>query len=146
MSDPIPVDALLAGYPPARRATAERIRAIVAKAVPDAIERVRPGWRVIGYDVPLGRRTAFFAWLMAQREHVHLGFPQGVILDDPEHILEGAGITKRARWLTAINIGDIELVRYQAFARQAADLARMSKWERFARLHEQEARDQMGWP
>jgi hypothetical protein len=98
--------------------------ALVRAAVPDAVERVRPGWRVVGYDVPIGRgRTAFFAWVMPQREHVHLGFPRGVLLRDPEGILEGAGVTKLARWVTARSAGDIDIERFSALVREAAALA-----------------------
>jgi hypothetical protein len=97
---------------------------LVRAAVPDAVERVRPGWRVIGYDVPIGRRrTAFFALVMPQREHVHLGFPRGVLLRDPEGILEGAGVTKLARWVTARSAGDIDVERFAALVREAAALA-----------------------
>lgn len=96
----IPVEALLEPFPPPNRELAERLRAIVHEAVPGATERVRAGWRVIGFDVALGRRSAYFAWILPQIEHVHLGFPQGSFLDDRRGALEGAGITKRARWLT----------------------------------------------
>jgi hypothetical protein len=98
--------------------------ALVRAAVPDAVERVRPGWRVIGYDVPIGRgRAAFFAWVMPQPEHVHLGFPRGVLLRDSEGILEGAGVTKLARWVTARSAGDIDIERFSALVREAAALA-----------------------
>jgi hypothetical protein len=96
----IPVEALLESFPPPNRELAERLRAIVRAAVPEATERVRAGWRVIGFDLALGRRSAFFAWILPQHEHVHLGFPQGSFIEDPRHVLDGAGITKRARWLT----------------------------------------------
>ena len=36
----------------------------------------------------------------AEVEHVHLGFPAGVLIDDRRRVMSGAGITKRARWLT----------------------------------------------
>jgi hypothetical protein len=95
-----PVEALLEGYAPPLRDHAERLRAIVRRATPDAVERVRPGWRLIGYDLPLRRRSAFFAWVWPEIEHVHLGFPNGVLMDDPGSVLKGAGVTKKARWLT----------------------------------------------
>ena len=41
-----------------------------------------------------------FAWIWLEPEHVHLGFPYGVSMDDPKRVLKGAGITKLARWLT----------------------------------------------
>lgn len=96
----IPVDALLADFSPAHVAVAEVLRRVVLDAVPEAIERVRPGWRLIGYDLPVRRHGAFFAWVWPEVEHVHLGFPRGVLMDDPDHVMKGAGVTKAARWLT----------------------------------------------
>ena len=100
MPDSLPVEAFLDGFPPAHRELAERLRAILLRAVPEATERVRVGWRLIGYDLPIGRRSLFFAWVFPEAAHVHLGFPSGVLIDDPRGVLAGAGITKRARWLT----------------------------------------------
>jgi len=100
MADSLPVEAFLDGFPPPHRELAERLRAIILDAVPTATERVRVGWRLIGYDLPIGRRSVFFAWVFPEAEHVHLGFPQGVLIDDRRGAMSGAGITKRARWLT----------------------------------------------
>jgi hypothetical protein len=96
----IPPEALLAGYSGPIIDLAEGLRAVVRQAIPDRIEAVRPGWRLIGFDLPIGRRTAFFAWIMPEAIHVHLGFPQGFLLDDQAGRLGGAGEAKRARWLT----------------------------------------------
>ena len=98
--DTIPVEALLADYPPSHTAIAGQLRRIVIDAVPEAIERVRTGWRLIGYDLPVRRHGVFFAWIWLEPEHVHLGFPRGVHMDDPRGVMKGAGITKLARWLT----------------------------------------------
>ena len=125
MDASLPPELLLEGYPPPMVAMAEGLRRIVRAAVPEAIERVRPGWRVIGYDVPVGRRTAFFAWIMPQQVHVHLGFPKGVLLDDPSGILEGEGITKAARWFTLREPDDLLDEQLTRFARAAADLAEL---------------------
>ena len=99
-ADAIPPEVFLHGYPPPIMAVGQRLRRIVKRAVPDAIERVRPGWALIGYDLPVKRRTIFFAWVWPEAEHVHLGFPHGTLLEDPDGVLKGAGITKKARWLT----------------------------------------------
>jgi len=96
----IPPEALLGDYPPPHQDSAERLRRIVTDAVPEAVERVRPGWRLIGYDLPRTKRGSMFAWIWLEPEHVHLGFPYGVNMDDPKRVLNGAGITKLARWLT----------------------------------------------
>jgi hypothetical protein len=97
----MPPEALLAAYPPPMRTIAEKLRTIVRRAVPDAVERVRPGWRLIGYDVPAGpRRLSYFGYVAPEVEHVHLGFEYGVFMDDPDHVLLGEGITRKVRWLT----------------------------------------------
>jgi hypothetical protein len=122
--DPIPPDALLAGLPEPMPELAHALRALVMRAQPDAIESVRPGWRLIGFDVPLGpRRKAYFAWIVAECEHVHLGFPRGVLMRDPDRILRGAGVTKLARWLTVRTAADIEAARFEALVREAAAVA-----------------------
>jgi len=101
MTEGPPVEALLDSYPLPHRRIAERLREIVTDAAPEAIERVRPGWQLIGYDLPVAkRRTRFAIWIWVQPEHVHLGFVRGVLMDDPERRLQGRGETKLARWLT----------------------------------------------
>src|SRR5215213_8404107 len=110
--DTIPPEALLADYPPGHGLVANRLRQIVLDAVPEAIERVRPGWRLIGYDLPATRHGSMFAWIWPEPEHVHLGFPRGIDMDDPESVMNGAGVTKLARWLTyesGADVGDGEV-------------------------------------
>jgi hypothetical protein len=129
----IPSDFFLAGYPEAIRAAADQLRAIVMRAAPDAIERVRPGWRIIGYDLPVGRRTAFFAWVMPEPVHVHLGFPQGVFLADPERRLEGAHLRLRKARFVTFEPGDtIPEAAMIGFTEDAARIAAMSREERLA--------------
>ena len=96
----MPPEALLDQYPGPMREIAERLRTIVRDAFPDALERARPGWHLIGYDLPVGRRTVYFAYVAPEYEHVHLGFEHGWAMHDPLGLLLGAGITKQVRWLT----------------------------------------------
>ena len=93
--DPIPPDAFLEAYPRGIHEAANELRAVVRRAVPDAIERVRPGWRLIGYDVPVGRRTRYFAYVAPEPLHVHLGFEFGIAMADPDRMLEGAHLRLR---------------------------------------------------
>ena len=108
----IPPEALLAGYPGPIIDLAEGLRAVVRQAIPDRIEAV----------------------------HVHLGFPQGFLLDDPAGRLGGVGEAKRARWLTLEQGDEIPVLLYAAFVRQAARLARLSPSEREAIRFDREAR------
>jgi hypothetical protein len=124
----MPPEILLEDYPPAMAALAQGLREVVLAAVPEAVERVRPGWRIIGYDIPVGRaRLAYFAWVMPERVHVHLGFPKGVMLHDPDGLLQGEGETKRARWFTLTEPKDLRDPRLAEFARMAADLPTLGR-------------------
>jgi hypothetical protein len=120
----IPADVFLSGYSAEIRGVAERLRQVVREAVPDAIERVRAGWRLIGYDVPVGRRTRYFAFVAPELEHVHLGFEYGAWMTDPDGLLLGAHLDLRKVRFVTCEPGDAipadALVRY---TREAADLA-----------------------
>src|SRR6476660_8048969 len=117
--DSMPPEALLSMYPEPMREIAERLRAVVHRTAPDAIERVRTGWRLIGFDLPIGpRRTTYFAWVSPESKHVHLGFEHGFAMRDPERELLGAGITKRVRWVTSRHAADIDEGRLEALVRE----------------------------
>ena len=128
--DSIPPEALLADFPPPHQVLGARLREIVTDAVPDAIERVRPGWRLIGYDLPIKRRGVFFAWIWLEPEHVHLGFPRGVDMDDQRGELSGAGITKLARWLTYAPGDSIDVAQATRLVQEAARVALIPRWAR----------------
>jgi hypothetical protein len=131
--DAIPPEAFLSSYPDEIRTLAETLRAAVRRAAPDAIERVRLGWRLIGYDLPVGRRTVYFAWVAPEPIHVHLGWQHGTFLSDPERMLEGAHLRLKKVRFTTFRPGDEipegALVR---FTEEAARLAAMSREERLA--------------
>jgi hypothetical protein len=120
----VPPELFLTSYPDEIRDIAERLRRVVHQAVPEAIERVRTGWRLIGYDVPVGRRTRYFAFVAPEPEHVHLGFEYGVWMSDPKAILRGAHVgLRKVRFVTYMPGEEIPahvLVRY---TREAAELA-----------------------
>ncbi len=137
--DTMPPEALLGDYPPPIAAIGERLREIVRHASPEAMERVRTGWRIVGYDVPVGRRTVYFCWIMPEPRHIHLGFVQGVAMDDPGRVLDGGGVTKLARWLT-FRPGEVpDATELTMLIHEAARVARMSRAERMLRRLEHDA-------
>lgn len=142
MDEPIPPEALLAGYPAGIAAIGERLRQVVREARPDVIERVRAGWRIIGYDVPRDRRrTAYFAWIMPERVHIHLGFVAGVAMDDPAGLLEGMKGVKLARWTTFKPGDPIDPAPLARLVREGADVALLSRSERLWRMLERTSGD-----
>lgn len=138
--DWLPPDAFLEPYPPDIRAAAEVLRAVVKRAVPDAVERVRPGWRLIGYDLPVGRRSVYFAWVAPEPAHIHLGFQVGIFMPDPDRILKGAHLhLKKVRYLTFRPGQPIPEPQLVELTLEAARIAAMSREERFALILDREA-------
>jgi hypothetical protein len=132
--DPIPPELFLESYPPGIRRAINRLRAVVKQAVPDAIERVRPGWRLIGYDIPVGKRTRYFAFVWPEPEHAHMGWEYGIWMDDPDHILRGAHLKlRKVRYVTYEPGEPIPEATLVVYTRQGARLAAMSPAERLAR-------------
>jgi hypothetical protein len=124
--EPIPPDLFLSGYSPEIRDLAERLRSVVIQAVPEAVERVRTGWRLIGYDVPAGRRSRYFAFVAPEPEHVHLGFEYGVWMTDPDALLRGAHLKlKKVRFVTYVPGDQIPIAALVRYTREAAALAAM---------------------
>jgi len=136
----MPPEALLANVSPDRQEVANELRRLVKRAVPTSVERVRAGWGLIGYDVPVGRRTRFFAWVWPQAEHVHLGFVNGMLMDDPDGLLSGDGVTKQARWLTVTRLDEVDGPAFEELVRAAAAVAGMSRSELIAAKVDREER------
>jgi hypothetical protein len=130
MIDLLPVEAFLDSYPEPIRVAAERLRRLVRQVEPDAIERVREGWRIIGYDVPVGRRTRYFAWIGPEAKHVHIGFEHGVLIADPKRRLQGAHLRlKKVRYLTFTSPDQIDEPEVLAFIRDAIRVNSLSRAE-----------------
>jgi hypothetical protein len=126
----IPPEALLEDFPPPMQTIANRLREIVKEAIPQAIERVRPGWRLIGYDLPIGRRAVYFAYVAPEDQHVHLGFEHGWAMRDPHALLVGVGVTKQVRWLTFLEGDPIPDELCRELILEGARVATMTRGER----------------
>jgi hypothetical protein len=133
VKDELPAEFLLDSFPPAIRDTGRTLRALILATVPGTVETVRTGWRWIAYSLPEKGRVRNFAWIGPERKHIHLGFENGILLSDPEHLLQGAQERlKRFRYFTfepAIDIAEAILVDYVA---RAAELATMPSGARRA--------------
>jgi len=102
-----------------------------ADSVPGAIEAVRPGWHLIGYSVPVGRRTPYFGFVAPEPIHVHLGFEYGMLIDDPDGELRGTDL-RQVRFLTFRHPDEVRERQIGRYIRDAARLAAMSRAERLA--------------
>jgi len=144
----VDVGLYLAGYPDPIAEIAHRLRAVVWRATPSAVERIRSGWALIGYHLPMGRRTRYFAFIAPERKHVHLGFEYGVWMDDPEGILEGAHLKlRKVRFVTFTPDETLPEDSLVALTREAARVAALSRAERLAAFLDARGRAErsMGW-
>src|ERR1700730_5569476 len=82
------VDTFLKGYPPPVREIAVKAREAILSVMPDATEKVYPGWKVIQYGAGADMK-AVFAAISPQREGVDLGLGSGAGPADPAGLLEG---------------------------------------------------------
>jgi hypothetical protein len=83
---PQSVEQFLSAYPTPVQRLAQLARQRIVGVVPEAKERVRTGWKLIGYNAP-----AYFAFIAPQQDHVRIGFEWGIALPDPTGLLEGSG-------------------------------------------------------
>jgi hypothetical protein len=126
MTDTLPAEFLLDGFPPAIRETGLALRRLILETIPDAAETVRPGWRWIAYSLPERRWVRNFAWIGPERKHIHLGFEHGTLLADPERLLHGGEERLRKfRYFTFESPIDIDEAILVDFIERAADLAVM---------------------
>jgi len=91
-------EAFLAGFAPAVAGLAQELRGIVQAAIPDVIERVRPGWRSIGFrDAHAGNVCALFLY----PDRVDFYFDHGAALVarglDPAGLLIGSEAARHVR-------------------------------------------------
>ncbi|MGN6106129.1 MAG: hypothetical protein ACTHU0_13560 [Kofleriaceae bacterium] len=102
--------------PPAQRALVEAARSRIRSVVPIAVEKLRPGWGLIGYNAP-----AYFAFIHPGPV-LRIGFEWGVSLPDPDGLLEGNG--RRVRHVPIRTAGDLRRAALADLLRTAATRAR----------------------
>lgn len=101
-------------------ATAQRLREIIRAAIPQAEERVYPGWRGFGYHHPA---AGYFCGVFPSRKCVALGFEWGVLLPDPDGLLvAGHSSSKKVRYLRFATPGAIDSRTVRQFLKAAVSL------------------------
>ena len=88
------VERLLAEHTPDLQAIARALRATIRRELPDAVEQVDFGNKLIAFGRSMKMRGLLFA-IIAHRSWVNLQVADGAILPDPDGIVEGTG--KRIR-------------------------------------------------
>ena len=99
-----PIEDILESHSPPVRARVERLRQIIHRTVPDAMEAGHPVWHSLGYRHPDG---GYFCGIFPHNEGVDLAFEFGVLLPDPDGLLQGAG--KQVRYVRVKSDKDIRV-------------------------------------
>jgi hypothetical protein len=118
--DTDPVAAFLAGYPPAVRAVAERLRLLVAGARPGAIETLHARHNHFSYSLS-GKLRDEIIYICPLPAYVRLGFFYGGTLSDPDHRLLGEG--KRLRHVKLASLAQADDPAVARLVRAAWDEA-----------------------
>jgi hypothetical protein len=84
-----------------------KLRDLVLEVAPDAVEAVRPRWKLLGFDL-----DRYFCAVAPQRDHARLLFENGVDLADPEGKLLGHGSQVRFLRFESLDAIDDDLVRH----------------------------------
>ena len=128
------IDDLLGLYPPPIRNTVGRLRRMVLEVAPDAVEKANKGWRSISYR---HAQMGYFCGIFPFDEWVDLIFEFGVLLSDPEGILEGGA--RQVRYLRFHGPSEVRVRRVKQFVRAALDLPpqhavrrSLTQWETFS--------------
>ena len=88
------VDRLLSEHTPELAAIERALRATIRAEVPDAVEQVDFGNRLIAFGRSMKMRGLLFA-IIAHQSWVNLQLADGAVLPDPSGLIEGTG--KRIR-------------------------------------------------
>jgi hypothetical protein len=108
---------ILIGHTPEVRELCEKLRQLIKEAVPKAVEKAYPGWHGIGYTHP---EAGYFCAIFPQKDFVRLGFEFGILLPDPQGLLEGNA--KQVRYLQIHKLKDIPLEAIRSLIEAAINL------------------------
>lgn len=85
------VEEYLEQFPLLIRECAEELRSLIGEVIPDYVEKVYSGWKLIGYRAKKGNKSFYFAFIYPAEDKVVLGFEYGILLNDPHKLLTGSG-------------------------------------------------------
>ncbi len=88
MPAPRTIADLTRDLPPEIGARLADLRAIIRRTVPEAVEKVNPGWRSLSFSHP---QVGYFCGLFPFADRVDVAFEFGVLLPDPDGFFDDLG-------------------------------------------------------
>ena len=114
------IDRLLAEHPPEQQAIERALRATIRRELPDGVEQVDFGNKLIAFGRSMKMRGLLFA-IIAHKAHVNLQLADGADLPNVDGLIEGTG--KRIRHMKIRTVADasappvLAIIRAQLAAR-----------------------------
>ncbi len=96
----------LAHSNPKTKQLANALRKLISQVYPEVVEVPWPRLKVIGYGIGPKKSTEHFCYIGLFEEHVNLGLNYGLILPDPDKLLEGSG--KKFRHVKIKTLEDVK--------------------------------------
>ena len=116
----VTVEELLAGHSAGVRTTVERLREVVRGVMPEADERVYPGWHGIGYRHP---KAGYVCGIFPLEHGVKLGFEWGALLRDEFGVLlPGPTGKKQVRYVKCADAKTVPAEAIVSLLLEAVDL------------------------
>jgi hypothetical protein len=91
---------ILARFDPEVSDLAMGARSLIEAVYPEVVEVPWPRQNVVGYGVGPKKMSEHFCYVAFHKDHINLGFNQGVELPDPTALLEGPGKSLRHTKIT----------------------------------------------
>ena len=91
---------ILARFDPEVSDLAMGARSLIEAVYPEVVEVPWPRQNVVGYGVGPKKMSEHFCYIAFHKDHINLGFNQGVELSDPTALLEGPGKSLRHTKIT----------------------------------------------
>lgn len=113
------VDALVASAGGEVRSIVDRLREVISRHLPDAVEEPDPSAKLIGYTYQPGTYKGLVVAIAPHTSHVNLMFSKGVDLlsCDGASLLEGTG--KQARHIKFRDAADVDRAEVVALIQEA---------------------------
>ncbi|HUF00258.1 MAG TPA: DUF1801 domain-containing protein [Anaerolineales bacterium] len=83
---------ILSDHPAEIHASAEKLRKLIRESMPEGVESGHPFWHSINYRHP---SAGYVCGLFPRNEYIDLVFEFGILLPDPQNVLQGDGVQVR---------------------------------------------------
>ena len=116
-TESVTAEDILRGHSAGVREVVDSFRDLITDTLDGLTEKAYPGWHAIGYR---HSRAGYICGVFPYESSVRLIFEKGVLLSDPQGVLEGD--TKQIRYIEVSNVGQIPEEAVRLLLLEAASL------------------------